>query len=215
MPWEFHCQFCNSRLRVPENTGGRRVRCPACSAEQMIPDLGTPQFAPPAEPVFPATSGPQFAPPMGQQSEYTLPQSESPLASPYQAPRAVGKQPQTVTAVAERVRAPAICLIVLSSVCLAILGLAMMIFVLAAAVGEADDVSSVLNLLMGLVQLGVSLVMLVGAINMLKLRNRGLAMAGAILGMIPVISPCCILGLPFGIWSVTVMNDPEVQRAFR
>jgi hypothetical protein len=87
--------------------------------------------------------------------------------------------------------------------------------VLAAAVGEADDVSSVLNLLMGLVQLGVSLVMLVGAINMLKLRNRGLAMAGAILGMIPVISPCCILGLPFGIWSVTVMNDPEVQRAFR
>jgi predicted Zn finger-like uncharacterized protein len=35
-----------------------------------------------------------------------------------------------------------------------------------------------------------------------------------ILAMIPCVN-CCILGLPFGIWGLVVLNKPEVKDAFR
>ena len=47
-----------------------------------------------------------------------------------------------------------------------------------------------------------------------KLRSRGLAMTAAILAMIPCFSPCCLLGLPFGIWALVVLSKPEVQSQF-
>jgi hypothetical protein len=42
-----------------------------------------------------------------------------------------------------------------------------------------------------------------------------LAIAASILAMIPCISPCCIVGLPIGIWCLVVLNKPEVKAAFR
>ena len=57
--------------------------------------------------------------------------------------------------------------------------------------------------------------MLIAAIRMKELRSYGLAMAGAILGMLPYLSPCCLLGLPFGIWALVVLADPAVKAAFR
>jgi hypothetical protein len=59
-----------------------------------------------------------------------------------------------------------------------------------------------------------SVLVLFGAIQMLKLRSYGLAMTGSILSLIPCISPCCILGIPFGIWSLIVLLRPEVKQAF-
>jgi hypothetical protein len=61
----------------------------------------------------------------------------------------------------------------------------------------------------------VSIVMLIGAGKMSRLENYGWAQAAAVVGMIPCISPCCLLGLPFGIWALTVLNRPDIQRAFR
>jgi predicted Zn finger-like uncharacterized protein len=52
-----------------------------------------------------------------------------------------------------------------------------------------------------------------GAVQMKNLRSRGWAMTGSVLAMIPCLG-CCLLGLPFGIWSVVVLNKPEVVRAF-
>ena len=52
-------------------------------------------------------------------------------------------------------------------------------------------------------------------VKMMKLEHRGLAYAASILAMIPCISPCCILGLPFGIWSLVVLADNDVKSAFR
>lgn len=43
-----------------------------------------------------------------------------------------------------------------------------------------------------------------------------IAMAGAIISVIPCLgSPCCILGIPFGIWALVVLNDPAVKAGFR
>ena len=50
---------------------------------------------------------------------------------------------------------------------------------------------------------------------MKKLVNYRLAMVVSILALAPCISPCCLLGLPFGIWALVVLNKPEVKSAFQ
>jgi hypothetical protein len=31
---------------------------------------------------------------------------------------------------------------------------------------------------------------------------------------VPCISPCCLVGLPIGIWALVVLNKPEVKSSF-
>jgi hypothetical protein len=54
-----------------------------------------------------------------------------------------------------------------------------------------------------------------GAVQMRNLQSYGMAMTGSILSMIPCLAPCCISGLPLGIWAIIVLNKPEVKSAFR
>jgi hypothetical protein len=60
----------------------------------------------------------------------------------------------------------------------------------------------------------IGVVILLGALKMQKLQNYNFAMAAAIIAMIPCISPCCLLGLPAGIWALIVLMKPEVKAAF-
>jgi hypothetical protein len=53
------------------------------------------------------------------------------------------------------------------------------------------------------------------ALEMKKLRQWGLAVAASILAMVPCISPCCILGLPAGVWSLVVLMKDDVKKSFR
>ena len=53
------------------------------------------------------------------------------------------------------------------------------------------------------------------ALKMKEMQQWGLAVAASILAMIPCISPCCIVGLPIGIWCLVVLTRPEVKNAFR
>jgi len=39
--------------------------------------------------------------------------------------------------------------------------------------------------------------------------------AASIIAMIPCVSPCCCLGLPFGIWALVVLARPAVKSAFQ
>lgn len=59
-----------------------------------------------------------------------------------------------------------------------------------------------------------SIVILWGGIWMKNLRSYGLAMAASILAMVPCFSPCCLLGLPIGIWALVVLSEPGVKAAF-
>jgi hypothetical protein len=70
----------------------------------------------------------------------------------------------------------------------------------------------VVNVIVGLV---CSILVILGAIRMKNLQSYGLAMTSAILALIPCTSPCCILGVPFGIWALVVLSKPEVKAAFR
>lgn len=58
-------------------------------------------------------------------------------------------------------------------------------------------------------------IIIAGAINMLKLRGYKTARSAAILCMLPICSAGFILGIPFGIWALIVLNRPAVKAAFR
>jgi hypothetical protein len=60
----------------------------------------------------------------------------------------------------------------------------------------------------------VNVLIIFGAAQMLRCRMWGLALMAAILSMINAGGCCCILGLPFGIWSVVVLSQPDVKQAF-
>ena len=53
------------------------------------------------------------------------------------------------------------------------------------------------------------------ALKMKDQEQWGLAVAASVLAMIPCISPCCIIGLPIGIWCLVVLMRPEVKDAFK
>lgn len=53
-----------------------------------------------------------------------------------------------------------------------------------------------------------------GAWKMKNLQSYGLAMTAAILSCIPCCGPCCCLGLIPGIWSLILLNRPDVKAAF-
>ena len=60
----------------------------------------------------------------------------------------------------------------------------------------------------------VSGLILFGALKMRKLENHGWAITASILALAPCISPCCLIGLPIGIWALVVLAKPEVKSAF-
>ncbi|HWH68011.1 MAG TPA: DUF4339 domain-containing protein [Candidatus Sulfotelmatobacter sp.] len=74
--------------------------------------------------------------------------------------------------------------------------------------------SGTIGVASNLVGILVSGLILFGGIKMRKLESYGLAMTASIIAMIPCISPCCLVGLPIGIWAIVVLNKPEVKNAF-
>jgi hypothetical protein len=54
---------------------------------------------------------------------------------------------------------------------------------------------------------------LFGALKMLRLQNHGVAVVASVAAMLPC-QCCCLLGLPFGIWALVVLNKPEVKSQF-
>jgi len=73
--------------------------------------------------------------------------------------------------------------------------------------GTAGIITGVLGILS-------SILVLFGALKMKQLELYGLAMAASIIAMIPCVSPCCLIGLPIGIWSLVILSKPEVKAAF-
>jgi hypothetical protein len=63
--------------------------------------------------------------------------------------------------------------------------------------------------------LAIAVLILIGASKMQTLRSYEFAFAAAILAMIPCMTPCCVLGLPFGIWALVVLNRPAVKSQFK
>jgi hypothetical protein len=78
----------------------------------------------------------------------------------------------------------------------------------------ANMFAGTLGAMLSVIGLLVSGLIFFGGLKMRKLENYGLAMTASIVAMIPCISPCCLVGLPIGIWAVVVLSKPEVKGGF-
>ena len=72
-----------------------------------------------------------------------------------------------------------------------------------------------LGIVQGAIGLACSIVILLGALKMMKLESYGFAMASAIIAMAPCLSPCCCVGLPIGIWALVMLCNAEVKSSFQ
>ncbi len=79
----------------------------------------------------------------------------------------------------------------------------------------ANMYSGTLGLVSNSLGILLSAVIFYGGLKMKRLENYGLAMAASILSIVPCTSPCCLLGIPIGIWALVVLMKPEVKSAFR
>jgi hypothetical protein len=61
----------------------------------------------------------------------------------------------------------------------------------------------------------INVVVIVGAARMKRLEDFRLAVIAAVLAAIPGISPCFLVGVPFGIWAIVVLSDGSVKAAFQ
>ena len=65
-----------------------------------------------------------------------------------------------------------------------------------------------------LITLPAAILMLMGAWRMRQLENYPLCMTAAVVAVLPVHAGF-LLGLPIGIWALTLLTRPEVKAAFR
>lgn len=80
---------------------------------------------------------------------------------------------------------------------------------------EGVIIGQVLGGLFDLIGIGVQAFVLFGAYKMMKLESLTIAKAACIVSVIPCLSACCVLGIPFGIWGLVVLNDRGVSSHFQ
>ena len=148
------------------------------------------------------------------------------MTNPYSSPQQRGvpksSRPQKPSAV---VMAPAIALIVVAT-----LGLGFSLFNIFAALTwdappidpnappfvqqmEANQVGPVAAAIQSCFAF-LNIVIMLGAIQMLRFKMWGVSLTVSILAMLNFGTCCCILGLPVGIWSIVVLSQPHVKKAF-
>jgi hypothetical protein len=117
----------------------------------------------------------------------------------------------------ERVKLPAVFLLVMAA--LTIIGRIAGLCVQFYALDQADAGVATAATMGGIVGNGFALLFnlatLFGAYKMMNLESYSAARSAAIISVIPVCSPCILLGIPFGIWALVVLNNPMVKASFR
>jgi hypothetical protein len=224
MSIEFRCNECGKLLRTDDGTVGRQAQCPECGSVSTVPEA-TAASEPPASPFAPAAGDNPFGAPPAADAEGSENPYQSPVSPAYIPPGQVDAM------AAQRVAGPATALMVTAILALVLQVGAVGINVMQIGVGPVlqrhhhngfsrDEMFPMMlgggmNVAGGIFKIVVAAVMLIGAMKMKKLESYSFAMAAAIIAMVPCISPCCLLGLPFGIWALVVLSDGSVKAAFR
>ena len=222
MPEQVRCPSCNATLRVPDTLLGKNVKCPKCQttfvAETDAPDESEGIVR---EPVPSSRRRP--SPPPEEFDDEPPPEEEA----DEDRPRRRRRRGRRAAAAESAVVGPAISIMVVSglSIVLGLVDLAFRVLGIglmagASASGGAppgqaagQTIGMILGGIFDVLSLILPVVMLIGAIKMKNLQNYGLAITSCIIAMLPI-HCCCILGLPFGIWGVVMLNKPEVKDAF-
>ena len=223
------CPQCGAILEVPASSAPQQPPSPfgETGAFPPAPASGseTP-FGPGAPPASDAPS--PFA------KDVPFPAGAPGPENPYESPRGVegtgagpvpAAYPDLLTYARERVSGPATALIVTGALGLALQLLGLVGNLIALSIpAMAPDPEMMpfdpafgpgVNVGFGILGLALAILIIVGAVKMKNLQSYSLAMTSAIVALVPCISPCCCLGLPFGIWALVALSDAQVQAAFQ
>lgn len=218
MPIEFRCVTCQKLLRIADDVAGKKARCPDCGTiQEARPSVGTvsaplPSMAP-ANPFSSATELPTR--PTNPFFEHGAAGPSTPQASanPYLAPFSAGyRLPLNREAIRAKLQFPAIGMLVVAALGITMQLLSVLMVLLAGARAPRGQ-QFVPNLIGPGLWLAVGFVIVLGAVKMQRLESYSLAITAGVLSVIPC-TPCCALTIPFGIWSLVVLLDPQVRAAF-
>lgn len=210
MPFDISCPSCGEIVSVADEHRGWTVRCPVCNSSFQAGDAPAP---PPPRPIGDRPWARQ--PPVDEPLPYQEPARGEPLR--FREPSR-GEILRTVSG-------PATALAVVGWIGLVFCAIMLIVFVfflvMLAQGGNLPNQQKA-DLIAQMVQSGiqvgvhsvVSILIIVGARKMSRLESHAWAMTSAILALLPCVNPCCLLGLPFGIWALTVISKPEVRQQF-
>jgi hypothetical protein len=233
MPFRTQCPGCRRALTVPDALRGKMVRCPKCQVTFAAED------APEADdgPVVVARHRTTIRAPRYEEPEYDEPEPRYEDEDDDYEDRPRRRKRSRRTRARDAVAGPAIALMAMGLfsvfVSLGLSGYALTNVMTAEIEApppqpgmtlqevhqsrRAFDVGARIGMggcigVPALMALPGALIAL-GANQMRTLGSYGFAMTAAFLAVLPC-QPCCVLGLPFGIWALVTLNDEEVKDAF-
>lgn len=227
---EITCPHCQQRLRVPGSTAGMRIHCPDCAGVIEVPARTGISEEPPKP-----WSTPAAAPADTDiSSEPSKPWSRPADMEDEDRPSRRSRDDDDDFADVRRRRsadaggaviAPAICMLIV-----ALIGFGLSVFNVVAAVATApppvdpnappflqEIMKGTHGVQAAVIQSVFAMlyaITILGSVQMMRRKTWGLALTVSIFSMINFASCCCILGLPFGIWSLITLVNPEVKDSF-
>ena len=76
------------------------------------------------------------------------------------------------------------------------------------------DDNQLINIVGSVINLGASVIIVIGGLSMKQVNGYGWAVTGAILAAIPCTNSCCCFGLPIGMWSLVALFGKDTRQAF-
>jgi predicted RNA-binding Zn-ribbon protein involved in translation (DUF1610 family) len=222
---QFQCSACGKKVRAPDEAAGRKCRCPHCQAVISVPAVVVE-----AEEVEQPIVLEEEVPPPDEEKRRPCPMcGESILADAVKC-RYCGEIFDEDLERVERKKkkkkrrptAPGIALIVLGTIGL----LAMILSIISQPNGppQGGPFGGPKPGQAGAYMFGmraaqicfplIDVLIIAGGVSMVTASNYRLAKTASVLAMLNLGALCCIPGIPVGIWSLMVLNRPEVQRAF-
>ncbi|MEJ7593461.1 MAG: hypothetical protein WKF77_18115 [Planctomycetaceae bacterium] len=209
MPINVSCHGCGKAYAVPTERAGQRFKCKACGTVVSVPadEWGFSSHDPAL-----SGNGAGFA------------DSDNPYAAPVSAGKG-GSRISRAEALS-KTNLCAIFLYIMASLSV-LMHLVNAVLTIAnpggiagpgmrAPANEAERIAQLAGSMGASVLLVVmNILVIVGAYHLQNLKKFPLAMTGAIIACIPCCGPCLVLGIPFGIWALVLLNDSRIRPHFQ
>lgn len=205
------CSSCGRQYTVKDDAAGKRFKCKDCEAVVEVPAAGGGGDA----------MDDDYGDPYGAPDD-----DMADMPAPVTGRRRMSSPSVAAPAVTSRTKIPAICMYVVCGISIgySVVNLAMQAMGMAGPLPQMGDAQQQAAMevgrVFGFVIVGLFILrdlFLIYAFSRMHMATAyGIAMAGAVISVIPCIgSPCCLLGVPFGIWALVILNDPAVKAGFR
>lgn len=147
--------------------------------------------------------------------------SDNPYEVPHPHPSNLGSPPPNV-----QLSGPATALMIVSAICIGCVALSIIGSIVMLATGMTEQLNRpgqpisretavIFRVAWGALLIVVNAFIFNASRKMKILEGYNQARSASIMAIVPCIGPCYILGIPFGIWALMVLNKPEVRDAFR